>query len=238
MTEHVFSKTARYYDKLYAKKDYAGEVQRLIALLGVEPDRSQKTLLDVACGTGGHLEHLAKNFRVEGLDICPELLEIARARAPGVPFHLGDMTDFSLGEQFDIVICLFSSIGYVKTLDKLKDAVCSMTAHLKPQGVLAIEPWFTPENWHPNTVHGMYIDEPELKIARMNTSFVKGKVSVFDLHHLVGTPEGTEYLVEHHELGLFEVKEMISVMEEVGLTVKYDPDGLTGRGLYIARKNG
>jgi len=238
VTEHVFSKTARYYDKLYAKKDYAGEVQRLIALLGVEPDRSQKTLLDVACGTGGHLEHLAKNFRVEGLDICPELLEIARARAPGVPFHLGDMTDFSLGEQFDIVICLFSSIGYVKTLDKLKDAVCSMTAHLKPQGVLAIEPWFTPENWHPNTVHGMYIDEPELKIARMNTSFVKGKVSVFDLHHLVGTPEGTEYLVEHHELGLFEVKEMISVMEEVGLTVKYDPDGLTGRGLYIARKNG
>jgi hypothetical protein len=148
------------------------------------------------------------------------------------------MTDFALGKQFDIVTCLFSSIGYVKTLDKLKDAVCSMTAHLKPQGVLALEPWFTPENWHPNTVHGMYIDEPDLKIARINTSFVKGKVSVFDLHHLVGTPEGTEYLVEHHELGLFEVKEMISVMEEVGLTVRYDADGLTGRGLYIGRKNG
>ena len=236
--EHVFSKTARYYDKLYAKKDYAGEVQRLISLLDVQSDSNQMTLLDVACGTGLHLEHLARHFRVEGLDICPELLEIARERIPGIPFHLGDMTHFALGKQFNIVTCLFSSIGYAKTLDKLKDAVCSMTAHLKPQGVLAIEPWFTPENWHPNTVHGMYIDEPELKIARMSTSFVKGKVSVFDLHHLVGTPEGTEYLVEHHELGLFEVKEMISVMEEVGLTVQYDADGLTGRGLYIGRKNG
>jgi ubiquinone/menaquinone biosynthesis C-methylase UbiE len=236
--EHVFSETARYYDKLYAKKDYAGEVQRLISLLDVQSDSNQMTLLDVACGTGLHLEHLAKHFRVEGLDICPELLEIAGDRIPGIPLHLGDMTDFALGKQFDIVTCLFSSIGYVKTLDKLKDAVCSMTAHLKPQGVLAIEPWFTPENWHPNTVHGMYVDEPDLKIARINTSFVKGKVSVFDLHHLVGTPEGTEYLVEHHELGLFEVEEMISVMEQAGLTVNYNADGLTGRGLYIGKKNG
>lgn len=65
-----------------------------------------------------------------------------------------------------------------------------------------------------------------MKIARINTSFVKDQVSVFDLHHLV----------EHHELGLFEVEETISVMEEAGLTVKYDPDGLTGRGLYIGKR--
>jgi ubiquinone/menaquinone biosynthesis C-methylase UbiE len=236
--EHVFSKTARYYDKLYARKDYAGEVQRLISLLDFQPDRNQKMLLDVACGTGLHIEHLVKHFHVEGLDICSELLEIARERIPGVLFHFGDMTNFVLGKQFDVVTCLFSSIGYVKTLDKLKDAVRSMTAHLKPQGILAIEPWFTPENWHPNTVHGMYIDEPELKIARISTSFVKDKVSVFDLHHLVGTLEKTEHIVEHHELGLFEVEEMIAVMDETGLTVNYDADGLTGRGLYIGRQNG
>jgi ubiquinone/menaquinone biosynthesis C-methylase UbiE len=236
--EHVFSKTAQYYDKLYAKKDYAGEVQRLISFLSVQGNTRQITLLDVACGSGLHLEHLAKHFKVEGLDICPELIAIARERIPGITLHLGDMAGFALGKQFDIVTCLFSSIGYVKTLDKLKDAVRSMTAHLKPHGVLAVEPWFTPGNWHPNTVHGMYIDEPELKIARINTSFVRDNVSVFDLHHLVGTPEGTAYLVEHHELGLFEVTEMIWVMEEEGLTVNYDADGLTGRGLYIGRKNG
>lgn len=146
------------------------------------------------------------------------------------------MTDFALGKQFDIVTCLFSSIGYVKTLDRLKEAVGRMTDHLKPQGILAIEPWFTPENWYPNTVHGIYIDEPDLKIARINTSFVEHKVSVFDLHHLVGTSEKTEYLVEHHELGLFEGEEMIDAMEKAGLNVRYDADGLTGRGLYIGKK--
>jgi len=235
---HVFSETARYYDKIYAQKNYADEVECLIALLGAEADHGERSLLDCACGTGLHMEHLAKHFDVEGLDICPELLEIARERVPDVRLHLGDMTDFNLGKQFDVVTCLFSSIGYVKTLDKLKSAVGSMTAHLNPEGVLLVEPWFTPENWHPDTVHGMYIDEPDLKIARINTSFVKDKVSVFDLHHLVGTPERTEHLVEHHELGLFEVSEMIAVMEEAGLTVNYDADGLTGRGLYIGRRNG
>ena len=209
----------------------------MIPLLGVEPDLKQMTLLDVACGTGLHIEHLIRNFHVEGLDICPELLEVAGERLPDVTFYLGDMTNFDLGKQYDIVTCLFSSIGYVKTLNKLKKAVHSMAAHLRPQGVLAIEPWFTPKDYHPNTVHALYIDEPELKIARIYTSFVRDKVSVFDLHHLVGTPERTEHLVEHHELGLFEIEEMIFVMEDAGLVVKYDAYGLTGRGLYIGKRN-
>ena len=234
--ENVFSETARYYDKLYARKDYASEVARLISLLDAEPEGKPLSLLDVACGTGLHIEHLQKHFRVEGLDICPELLEVARLRCPEVVFHVGDMTEFDLGKRFDIVTCLFSSIGYVKTLQNLRAAIRSMSAHLKPWGVLVIEPWFTPENWHPHTVHALYIDEPELKIARINTSFVKGKLSVFDLHHLIGTPEGTEHVVEHHELGLFEIEEIVSVMEEAGLTVRYDPEGLTGRGLYIAKR--
>jgi len=32
--DHVYSKAARYYDKLYAGKDYAGEVERVRALGG------------------------------------------------------------------------------------------------------------------------------------------------------------------------------------------------------------
>ena len=104
--------------------------------------------------------------------------------------------------------------------------------------MLVIEPWFTPENWHPNTVHSSFIEEPELRIARISTSFVEGRMSVFDLHHLVGTPEGTEHIVEHHEMGLFEVGEMTAAMEGAGLAVTYDSHGLSGRGLYIGRGTG
>ena len=234
--EQVYSKGAQYYDMLYAEKDYAGEIQRLISLLKIDPGPENITLLDIACGTGLHIEYLKNHFQVEGLDICSELLDIARERHPDVEFHLGDMADFTLGRQYDLITCLFSSIGYVKTLNNLDHTLRNMVKHLKPQGLLIIEPWFTPENWHPNTVHGLYIDEPQLKIARINTSFVKDRISIFDLHHLIGTPEGTEHIVEHHEMGLFETHEITALMEKAGLSVTYHAEGLTGRGLFVCRK--
>ena len=232
-----YSRTATYYDKLYAWKDYAAEAECLARLLGVRHDVEHGSLLDVACGTGLHIEHLRRYFDVEGLDICPEQLAIARKRNPGVSFHVADMTDFHLDRQFDVVTCLFSSIGYAKTLDALRSAVRCMAAHISPGGALVIEPWFTPEAWHSNTVHAVFVDEPELKIARVNTSLVNGSVSILDLHYLIGTPAGTEHIVEHHELGLFKVDEMRSAMTRPGWVVDYDSEGVSGRGLYVARRS-
>ena len=233
----MFSKTACYYDKLYSFKDYRAETDRLLDLLNLQVQDKKPTLLDVACGTGHHLEYLRAHFDCQGLDLDPILLRVAQERAPRLTFHQGDMTDFSLGYTFDVVTCLFSSIGYVKTVDRLKQAVVCMARHLAPGGTLVIEPWFTPADWHPGTVHALLVDEPELKIARVSTSMVNGRISYFDMHYLVATPQGTEHLVERHELGLFEREEMLAAFEDAGLQAAYDADGLTGRGLYIAQKS-
>ncbi len=79
------------------------------------------------------------------------------------------MTACDLGRTFDIVTCLFSAIGYVKTLDNLTRAVQCMVHHLTPGGVLVIEPWFTPDTRYAPSVHAELVDEPNLKIARVNT---------------------------------------------------------------------
>jgi len=160
-------------------------------------------LLDVGCGMGKHIEYLKEHFACTGLDILPEFVAIARERHPDLSFHRADMIDFDLGETFDVVTNLFSSIGYVKTIENLQRAIRSMARHLVPGGLLIIEPWFTPEAWKPQYVHGIFIDEPELKIARINSSHTAGRISWFDLHYLIGTPEGTSHYKEHHELGLF-----------------------------------
>lgn len=231
----MFSQTAQYYDKIYSFKDYQAEVQRLLALIGESCGSGGNRLLDIACGTGQHVEHLKEHFDVEGLDLDPLLLELARERNPGVVFHPADMTDFGLHRTFDVITCLFSSIGYVKTVDKLQQAIRCMVRHLAPGGLLIIEPWFTPGEWRPETVHGLFIDEPDLKIARVNTSFVDGTLSYFDLHYLIGTPQGTEHFVERHQLGLFERDEMSAAMEAAGLHVIYDKEGLMGRGLFLGQ---
>ncbi len=106
----------------------------------------------------------------------------------------------------------------------------------RPAGLLIVEPWFTPDTWHPGTVHSLFIDEPQLKIARVSTSLTKGRISHFDLHHLVGTPEGTRHFVEHHELGLFRTQEVRDALSEAGFGVRYDEESLTERGLFVARK--
>jgi len=233
----MFSQTAQYYDTIYlAMKDYGAEAEKLTAFIHRYRRSAGNRLLDVACGTGLHLSYLKQHFQVEGFDLDEQLLAIARQRNPGIPLHHADMTDFNLGCTFDVVTCLFSSIGYVKTLNNLSRAIQCMAQHLSVGGILLIEPWLTPDTWSPGHIGARFIDEPHLKIARMNTSGVEGRLSIMDMHYLVGTPEGIEHHVERHELGLFTTEEMCHALTTGGLEVTYDETGLTGRGLYIGQR--
>lgn len=232
----MFTQSAQYYDAIYSFKDYQGESERLLDIIHENLQSRGDHLLDVACGTGQHIQFLKKSFQVEGVDSSPEFLDIAQQRNPEVSFHIADMTNFNLGRSFDVVTCLFSSIGYVKTVEHLNQTVDCLAEHLAPGGILLIEPWFTPDSWKPGTVHAVFVDEPELKIARINTSDTVDRLSVFNFHYLIGTPQGVEHFLERHELGLFETDEMRRALTTAGLIVSYDESGLTGRGLYIGLK--
>src|SRR5918997_919179 len=98
----MYTQSAQFYDALYHFKDYAAASRQLRALLQ-QHHPNTKALVDVACGTGKHLQYLREYYQVEGVDLNPEMLEIARGRCPEVPFHHGDMVHFSLGRAFDVV---------------------------------------------------------------------------------------------------------------------------------------
>ena len=228
----MFSRSTRLYDAIYASiRDYPREAAELDRLIQ-ERRPGARTLLDIACGTGAHLEHLT-GYEVEGLDLDPEMLGVARERLPNVPLHEGDMADFDLGKRFDAVVCMFSSIGYVRTAERLRSAVASMARHLEPGGVLVVEPWLSPEVWVDRHVGAVFVDQPELKIARMNVGEREGNLSIFEFEYLVGTPNGLERFNERHELGLFTVEQYLEAFRAAGLEVDHDPEGPMGRGLYI-----
>ena len=230
----MFSRSARIYDAIYASiRDYQREAAQLDALIQARRPGA-KSLLDVACGTGVHLHHLAGRYEVEGLDLDPEMLAVARERLPDATFHQGDMASFDLGKRFDAVVCMFSSIGYVKTEEWLRDAIASMARHLEPGGVLVVEPWLTPDAWSDRHVGAVFVDEPELKIARVNVAEREGTISSFEFQYLVGTPDGVEHFSERHELGLFTVEQQLEAFRAAGLEAEHDPEGPMGRGLYVA----
>ena len=229
----MFRKTARFYDAIYSWKDYRTEVDRLDRLIR-ERDPGARTLLDVACGTGKHLELLKDAYEVEGVDLDPGMLDIARERLPGVPLHEGDMTSFDLGQRFDVVTCLFSSVAYAGTPDRLASAIASMARHLGPGGVMIVEPFFPPEQWEEGHIWGNFVDQPDLKIARMDVSAPRGPVIPIEFHYMVGTPEGITYFTEHHEIAMFTHEEYVAAFRAAGLEPEHEAEGLMGRGLYVA----
>jgi ubiquinone/menaquinone biosynthesis C-methylase UbiE len=227
----MYTKSARLYDALYHFKDYGAAAQKLNNLIQ-QHNPDARTLLDVACGTGKHLEFLREYYEVEGLDINPELLAIARDRCPEVRFYEADMTSFQLPGTYDVVTCLFSSIAYGKSRDNLDRAVACMARHLTPGGVLFVEPWFSPETYWVGRITANFVDQPELKVAWMYTSEIEDRISVCDINYLVGTPTGVDHFTERHELGLFTQQEYTEAFRKAGLAVRCDPEGLFGRDMY------
>jgi SAM-dependent methyltransferase len=228
----MFARSSRFYDAIYHWKNYAAEAQKVHEIIQLH-NPGARTLLDVACGTGLHLQHLARNYAVEGLDMNTELLGVARERLPEVRFIEADMETMDLGQKFDAITCLFSSIGYVRTVARLNRTLKAMGDHLQPGGVLIIEPWFSPANFVDGHIGAIFVDDEDLKIARINDGRVRDGISLLTLHYLVGAREGISYFKEEHALGLFTHEEHLDAFREAGLSVTHDEEGLMGRGLYV-----
>lgn len=232
----AFEQTPHLYDAFYdaAGKQYADEAALVIAQARARVPHA-RGLLDVACGTGRHLEHFRKEFECVGVDLDDRLLELARARCPEVRFVQGDMLDFELGERFDVVTCLFSSIAYMRTPDRLERAIATIARHVAPGGVLLLEPSFKPDRWQVDHVGALFVDRPELKAARIGHSAREGDVAIVTLHYLIGSPEGVSYLEERHAFGLFSDPQYSRAFERAGLSFEVDEEGPYGRGMLIGQ---
>jgi ubiquinone/menaquinone biosynthesis C-methylase UbiE len=194
-------------------------------------------MLDVACGTGNHIQYLKKYFNITGIDIDKNMLRIARKKYNDVKFISGDMRTFKLNKKFDIIICLFSAIGHLKTYSNLEKTIRTFSSHLKPCGVMIVEPFVSEEQFLEGLLHADYVKEPDLKITRMCISKRKGSIGIFDFHFLVGSNGKIKYFVDRQYLGMFNEKKVFSIMKNKGLKGKFLKDGLMkNRGLYIGIK--
>jgi SAM-dependent methyltransferase len=224
------------YDLEYAHKDYAAEAEQVARIVRARNPEA-RTLLDVACGTGKHLASLREQFEAEGVDLDEGLLGVARERLPGVPLAQGDMRTLALGRQFDAVTCLFSAIGFLGGLDDLDAAARSLAAHLAPGGVLIVEPWLEPDAWIAHRPHVLAQSDEGTALARVTLSGLRDeRISTTEMHYVVATADGFHEFVELHELYLFTAEEMRAAFAAAGLDVEYDPEGLIGRGLWIATR--
>ena len=238
MASSIYDRFVPLYDEMFAAKDYGEEAGYLVEVIR-RHDSTARSLLDVACGTGRHLEHLRREFEVEGVDVNPRFLEIARQRLPGVTLAEGDMRELDLGRMFDVVTVLFSSITLVRTVQAMERSIERLARHVAPDGLLLVEPLWEPEAHREGELKLNVVDKPDLKIAWVYANERVGDLAHWENHFLVATPDGVESFVEVNEAGLFTDAQYRHAFDLAGLpVVEWDPKGPCGRGLYVARRSG
>jgi ubiquinone/menaquinone biosynthesis C-methylase UbiE len=239
MTKQLLhNKLAKYYDRVYSFKDYLDEAVRLQNLIIKYSESGGNTLLDVACGTGLHLKHLKDDFSCTGVDVSKSMLKIARKNAKGVTFKEADMKTLRLGKQFDVVMCLLSSIGYVKTAASLEKTIQNFSKHLKKGGLALIEPSHAKSLYVSGEPRVTTYDGKDAKIARINYTNLRQATAVLNMHILI-TERGKDakYFVDKHELGLFGINNTLRIMKTADLKSKYLKNGLMlGRELFVGIK--
>jgi SAM-dependent methyltransferase len=162
----AFGAYARYYDLLYAGKDYAAEAQYVHQL--IQRHRPGGTrLIDVGCGTGAHGAELARlGYRLLGIDASPEMLAAARERAVPLPadhpgsldFAEGDARSFRSPNRFDVATSLFHVMSYQTGNDDVAAAFATVAAHLEPGGLFIFDFWYGP---------GVLTDLPAVRVRRL-----------------------------------------------------------------------
>lgn len=232
----MFSASAEVYDLIYsAFKDYTGEAAQIARLLReLNPDC--QTVLDVACGSGEHARLLASHHLVvDGLDLDPAFVRIAKQKHPTGRFFVADMSDFHLPHRYNAVMCLFSSIGYLRTLDRVRRALSCFRDHLTPGGVIVVEPWFAPGVLEATRGVRHTHEARGIRVTRESRTDIEGTISRLHFDYEITDTSGTRRASEVHELGLFTTGELLRTFQEAGLHAHHDPKGLTDRGLYVAR---
>jgi trans-aconitate methyltransferase len=232
----VFNKSQAFYEAINARgKDYAAEAAWLRAAIGVANPGAHR-VLDVACGTGAHLRFMHKQFEVAGEDADATMIEIAKERLPGVPFRVGRMQDLTVERPYDVAMCLFGSIAYLADESELRSTIVRFANAVTRGGLVIIEPWIGPDEWRDNTIEGTFVDQPQLKIARIGASERYGTTSVTRYEYLVGETTGMSGFSETHVQQLFTDAQYRSAFDAAGLKPRSERSDLFPHGLYIAAK--
>ncbi|GHH51088.1 class I SAM-dependent DNA methyltransferase [Streptomyces candidus] len=225
------------YEAVYRarRKDYRAEAAEAVALARQAGGPGASSLLDVACGNGPHLRYFREEFaHVEGIDVSEDMVRLARRNLPGVPVHQGDMENFRLDSAFDVITCMFSSVGYLSTAAELTASMRTFARHLNPGGVIVLEPWYFPDEFVPGQIMSTLATEEDRTISRISHATRKGDFAQVVAHYLVAdSATGVQHFIDSHDLALFTREEYETAFAHAGCSVTYHPRG-PRVGMFVA----
>lgn len=222
----------RLYSPFLPPQKTAREVQDIISLLKL-PDGS--AILDLCCGYGRHAVPLAmQGYQVTGLDLSTTFLQQAQATAKqqGVEIRWiqSDMRNIPFENEFDAIINIFTSFGYLQNEDEDQHVLQQVQKALKPGGRFLLETVHQARVVRTISQHGITrYDDGLIVLEERHVDLLtsRNEVRVSLLH-----PDGKR--TEHQQsMRIYTLTELVHMLADVGLQIQAYYGGLDGGPLTL-----
>jgi len=185
-SKECFTSFASYYDLLYADKDYAAEAKQIHEILRPHGDELSEAprVLDLGCGTGGHMLELQKlGYEVTGIDASTEMVRIAREK--GLHVRQADVRTVHVKDSFfDAVLALFHVASYQRTIADFEALVDTARQSLKAGGLFIFDLWDGPAVLtYPPSVRVKWASDAHTSLVRIARPHGRPMDSQFDIDY-------------------------------------------------------
>jgi SAM-dependent methyltransferase len=236
----AFGLYAQLYDLVYGDKDYNSEAQ-FVHRLFQQFAPGTRTVLDLGCGTGRHALRLAEmGYVVQGVDLSPQMIEIAQRRKEQLPceiqerltFVRGDIRKARLEMQYDAVVSLFHVLSYQVTNEDVIMALTTLSHHLSPGGLCLFDFWYGPAVLSdPPAMRLRRLEGEDHKILRISEPKLYPNENQVDVQYLFLLQENggtkTQEFVEIHRMRYFFMPELKAWLKSAGLKLLKSGEWLT-----------
>ncbi|MHB8471808.1 MAG: class I SAM-dependent DNA methyltransferase [Gammaproteobacteria bacterium] len=138
MMYKLFTTHADHYDRIYLGEKYHRETQFINWLM--EREATGKSIIDVACGTGTHINSLCElGYELRGVDLCAEMIAHARRKNPWATITQDDMRTFIAPRKADMIICMYGAFNYLRSAEDGDMALKNFKRNLKDKGTVVID---------------------------------------------------------------------------------------------------
>lgn len=213
----------RDYLYIYSHRDDSEAEKHVKMAIDHVPFSPGHQLLDIACGTGRHLQAFAQQgANVTGIDLSDTMLAQAKKRfvKMGLPVRLEkhDMRKLPFSEEFDAVTMWFTSFGYFKDAEQDCIVLRTIAKVLKPNG------W-----WWIDLPNPIFLTDSLVPETKRNIKGPHGLARVVEKRRLIG--DRVEKIIEiSDEAGKREYTESVRLYKPDKFKRMLQKSGLSPEG--------
>ncbi|CAB4815444.1 unannotated protein [freshwater metagenome] len=220
MPNKNYKLSAEFYDLLH-KNEVESLAKKLVSHLYPYGIPEGSDILDLGCGTGTLLENIySAKSRFLGIDLAPEMIDIAIKKYQHIEFIAMDMCAVNLKRSFDLILCTNDAINYL--IPESRVLLFELIAnHLKNNGSCYID--FDTETDIVGCWDGQisYNEGNGWQVTRSSFYDAAKRIGIERQNWIVIEDGELKKITEIHNLYPLSPKEVTELAEKFGMFVEY-----------------